>query len=78
MDGFHINHNSKHEIVQTITLRRRRDYKLFARKYFCFSANHHLRQSLVFLDMPTLQQPDTAKFLGGFLKAFDEFEQKNL
>ena len=55
-----------------------------------FGANHHLRQSLVFLDMPTLQQPeaylahvdkmldesgklvpDTAKFLGDFLKAFD-------
>jgi chromate reductase len=23
-----------------------------------FGANHHLRQSLVFLDMPTLQQPE--------------------
>lgn len=62
-----------------------------------FGANHHLRQSLVFLDMPTLQQPeaylanvdkmldesgklvpDTAKFLGDFLKAFDRFAQKNL
>ncbi|GAA5628332.1 MULTISPECIES: NADPH-dependent FMN reductase [Brucella] len=62
-----------------------------------FGANHHLRQSLVFLDMPTLQQPeaylahvdklldesgklvpDTAKFLGEFLKAFDRFAQKNL
>lgn len=62
-----------------------------------FGANHHLRQSLVFLDMPILQQPeaylaqvdkllddegglvsDTAKFLGGFLKAFDGFAQKNL
>lgn len=62
-----------------------------------FGANHHLRQSLVFLDMPTLQQPeaylahvdkllddkgnlvpDTAKFLGDFLKAFDKFAQKNL
>jgi chromate reductase len=61
-----------------------------------FGANHHLRQSLVFLDMPTLQQPeaylahvdklldesgklvpDTAKFLGEFLKAFDRFAQKN-
>lgn len=62
-----------------------------------FGANHHLRQSLVFLDMPTLQQPeaylahvdklvdesgklmpDTAKFLGEFLKAFDRFAQKNI
>lgn len=62
-----------------------------------FGANHHLRQSLVFLDMPTLQQPeaylahvdkllddkgelvpDTAKFLGDFLKAFDRFARKNL
>jgi len=62
-----------------------------------FGANHHLRQSLVFLDMPTLQQPeayianvdkmldesgklvpDTAKFLGDFLKAFDRFAQKNI
>lgn len=61
-----------------------------------FGANHHLRQSLVFLDMPTLQQPEaylahvdklldesgnlvpeTAKFLGDFLKAFDRFAQKN-
>jgi chromate reductase, NAD(P)H dehydrogenase (quinone) len=62
-----------------------------------FGANHHLRQSLVFLDMPTLQQPeaylahvdklvdengklipDRAKFLGDFLKAFDQFAQKNI
>lgn len=62
-----------------------------------FGANHHLRQSLVFLDTPTLQQPeaylahvdkllddsgnlvpDTAKFLEGFLKAFDGFARKNL
>ena len=62
-----------------------------------FGANHHLRQSLVFLDMPALQQPeaylahvdklvddsgklvpDTAKFLGDFLEAFDRFAQKNL
>jgi chromate reductase len=28
-----------------------------------FGANHHLRQSLVFLDMPTLQQPEV--YLGG-------------
>ena len=34
-----------------------------------FGANHHLRQSLVFLDMPTLQQPEA--YLGGIAKAFD-------
>ena len=28
-----------------------------------FGANHHLRQSLVFLDMPTLQQPEA--YVGG-------------
>jgi len=28
-----------------------------------FGANHHLRQSLVFLDMPTMQQPET--YIGG-------------
>ncbi len=28
-----------------------------------FGANHHLRQSLVFLDMPTMQQPEL--YLGG-------------
>ena len=28
-----------------------------------FGANHHLRQSLVFLDMPTLQQPEM--YIGG-------------
>ena len=28
-----------------------------------FGANHHLRQSLAFLDMPTLQQPEV--YLGG-------------
>jgi chromate reductase len=56
-----------------------------------FGANHHLRQSLVFLDMPVLQQPEayvggaatlftdddaitnetTAKFLAGFMTAFE-------
>lgn len=35
-----------------------------------FGANHHLRQSLVFLDMPTLQQPEA--YLGGADKFFDE------
>jgi len=35
-----------------------------------FGANHHLRQSLVFLDMPTLQQPEM--YIGGAGKMFDE------
>jgi chromate reductase len=35
-----------------------------------FGANHHLRQSLVFLDMPTLQQPEM--YVGGATKLFDE------
>jgi chromate reductase, NAD(P)H dehydrogenase (quinone) len=35
-----------------------------------FGANHHLRQSLVFLDMPTLQQP--GMYIGGAAKLFDE------
>ena len=34
-----------------------------------FGANHHLRQSLVFLDMPTLQQPEV--YLGGAASLFD-------
>lgn len=34
-----------------------------------FGANHHLRQSLVFLDMPTLQQPEV--YIGGAAKLFD-------
>lgn len=34
-----------------------------------FGANHHLRQSLVFLDMPVLQQPEA--YLGGADKLFD-------
>lgn len=29
-----------------------------------FGANHHLRQSLVFLDMPTMQQPETYLTVG--------------
>jgi chromate reductase, NAD(P)H dehydrogenase (quinone) len=33
-----------------------------------FGANHHLRQMLVFLDMPTLQQPEA--YLGGADKMF--------
>jgi chromate reductase len=35
-----------------------------------FGANHHLRQSLVFLDMPVLQQPEA--YVGGADKLFDE------
>jgi len=35
-----------------------------------FGANHHLRQSLVFLDMPTLQQPEA--YFGGVTNAFDD------
>jgi chromate reductase len=35
-----------------------------------FGANHHLRQSLVFLDMPTLQQPEA--YIGGAGDLFDE------
>jgi chromate reductase len=34
-----------------------------------FGANHHLRQSLVFLDMPTLQQPEA--YVGGVDKLLD-------
>lgn len=35
-----------------------------------FGANHHLRQSLVFLDVPVVQQPEM--YLGGADKLFDE------
>ena len=35
-----------------------------------FGAHHHLRQSLVFLNMPTLQQP--AAYIGGAGDLFDE------
>jgi chromate reductase len=35
-----------------------------------FGANHHLRQSLVFLDMPVLQQPEA--YVGGAGGLFDE------
>ncbi|WP_252273461.1 NADPH-dependent FMN reductase [Pseudomonas subflava] len=38
-----------------------------------FGANHHLRQSLVFLDMPVLQQPES--YLGGAGSFFDEAGQ---
>lgn len=35
-----------------------------------FGANHHLRQSLVFLNMPALQQPEA--YIGGAAKLFDD------
>ncbi len=35
-----------------------------------FGANHHLRQSLVFLNVPTMQQPEA--YIGGVDKLFDE------
>jgi chromate reductase len=35
-----------------------------------FGANHHLRQSLVFLDMPVLQQPEA--YIGGAGSLFDD------
>ena len=35
-----------------------------------FGANHHLRQSLVFLNMPTMQQPEA--YVGRADKLFDE------
>jgi chromate reductase, NAD(P)H dehydrogenase (quinone) len=34
-----------------------------------FGANHHLRQSLVFLDVPTMQQPEA--YIGGATQLFD-------
>jgi chromate reductase len=34
-----------------------------------FGANHHLRQSLVFLDMPAMQQPEA--YISGAAKLFD-------
>lgn len=35
-----------------------------------FGANHHLRQSLVFLDMPAMQQPEA--YIGNVAKLFDD------
>ncbi|MBM3108758.1 NAD(P)H-dependent oxidoreductase [Pseudomonas sp. V1] len=35
-----------------------------------FGANHHLRQSLVFLDVPCLQQPEA--YIGGAATLFDD------
>jgi chromate reductase len=38
--------------------------------YGGFGANHHLRQSLVFLDVPVMQQPEA--YLGSAAKSFDD------
>ncbi len=38
-----------------------------------FGANHHVRQSLVFLNMPAMQQPEA--YIGGADKLFDEAGQ---
>lgn len=35
-----------------------------------FGANHHLRQSLVFLNIPTMQQPEA--YIGGATSLFDD------
>ncbi len=39
-----------------------------------FGANHHLRQSLVFLDMPAMQQPEA--YIGNVAKLYDGDELK--
>jgi chromate reductase, NAD(P)H dehydrogenase (quinone) len=39
-------------------------------KLGAFGANHHLRQSLVFVDVPTMQQPEV--YLGGVESMFDD------
>ncbi len=43
--------------------------------YGAFGANHHLRQSLVFLDMPTMQQPEA--YLSNIGNAFDGNQLKD-
>jgi chromate reductase, NAD(P)H dehydrogenase (quinone) len=40
-----------------------------------FAANHHLRQSLVFLDMPALQQPEV--YIGNAAGLFDDAGKLN-
>jgi len=40
-----------------------------------FGANHHLRQSLVFLNVPTMQQPEA--YIGNAAKLFDESSNLN-
>ena len=43
--------------------------------YGAFGANHHLRQSLVFLDMPAMQQPEA--YLSNIASAFDGHKLTN-
>ena len=43
--------------------------KLVPRKLVGFGANHHLRQTLAFLNVPTLQAPEA--YVGGIGDAFD-------
>jgi len=38
-----------------------------------FGANHHLRQSTVFLNMPVMQQPEA--YIGGIAKIFDDADE---
>lgn len=38
-----------------------------------FGANHHLRQALVFLDMPAMQQPEA--YIGGASALFDDSDR---
>lgn len=44
-------------------------------KLAAFGANHHLRQSLVFLNMPTLQQPEA--YIGEVAELFDSSNELN-
>jgi hypothetical protein len=48
--------------------RLRRQRRRLARARARFGANHHLRQSLVFLNVPAMQQPET--YIGGTDKQF--------
>ena len=43
--------------------------RVAGRASVAFGANHHLRQSLVFLNMPSMQQPEA--YIGGADKLFD-------
>ena len=45
-------------------------YKLGA-----FGANHHLRQAFVFLNIPTMQQPEA--YIGGAAELFDSQGELN-
>jgi chromate reductase, NAD(P)H dehydrogenase (quinone) len=44
-------------------------YGQFCEERRGFGANHHLRQSLVFLDVPAMAQPEA--YIGGADKLFD-------